>query len=60
MIGGKKIEKVSKTKFKKHDEYGGEQYTNKKKHHDKSFYRLMKEDDDYEYFRTNTKSDKRN
>ena len=44
--GGKKIEKVQKTKFRKNKEVK-ENYNNKMKHHDRSFYRLMKEEKDY-------------
>ncbi len=47
-IGGKKVIKTEKTKFRKNKdsrEFGNAQ---KQKHHDKSFYRLMKQEkDDY-------------
>ena len=52
MIGAIKVERVARTKFRKRDEsldynMNGK---NKKKHHDKSFYRLAKkEDDDYDF-----------
>jgi hypothetical protein len=41
--GGKKIEKTQKTKFRKNQEREG-QGSKKQKHHDKSFYRLMREE----------------
>ena len=44
--GGKKIEKVQKTKFRKNKDVK-ENHNNKMKHHDRSFYRLMKEEKDY-------------
>ena len=52
MIGGIKVERVAKTKFRKGDE--SNDYNNhgnkKKKHHDKSYYRLAREEDeDYEF-----------
>lgn len=51
MIGAIKVEKVAKTKFRKRDE--NDDYNTgsnkKKKHHDKSFYRLAREEDDYEF-----------
>ena len=47
MVGsGKKIEKVQKTKFRKNKDVK-ENLNNKMKHHDKSFYRLIKEEKDY-------------
>jgi hypothetical protein len=42
--GGKKFEKTNKSKFKKFDE-AREQLKAKKKHHDKSTYRLMREEE---------------
>jgi hypothetical protein len=51
MIGAIRVEKISKTKFKKRDE-NNDYDTNgekKKKHHDKSVYRLMREEDKYDY-----------
>jgi hypothetical protein len=44
--GGKKIEKVQKTKFRKNKDVK-ENLNNKMKHHDRSFYRLIKEEKDY-------------
>jgi len=48
MLGGKKVYKPTKTKFKKHEEnfFITKQ---KKKHHDKSTYRLLKQQDKDEY-----------
>lgn len=44
MIGGIRVERVQKTKFRK--EKDQEQYNlKKKKHHDKTTYRMMKEED---------------
>ena len=43
-IGGKKFVKTEKTKFRKHKDLK-EDLHQKKKHHDKSFYRLMKEEE---------------
>ena len=59
MIGATKIEKVNKTKFRKHEDGSFDNKQQKKKHHDKSFYRLMKEDEDYGYSGHNTKANKR-
>ena len=42
--GGKKFEKTSKSKFKKYDETK-ETIKLKKKHHDKSTYRLKREEE---------------
>lgn len=42
--GGKKYEKANKSKFKKQDE-SREMFKAKKKHHDKSTYRLMREEE---------------
>ena len=48
--GGKKYEKPSKTKFKKNRDF--ENYKiNKPKHHDKSTYRLTKEERENELYR---------
>jgi len=58
MIGATKIERVNKTKFRKNDD-NIDSRNQKKKHHDKSFYRLMKEDEDYDYSGHNQKSNKR-
>lgn len=41
--GGKKFEKTNKSKFKKYEE-SKETFKEKKKHHDKSTYRLMREE----------------
>jgi hypothetical protein len=49
MIGTIKVERVAKTKFRKHDENNREPQFNKQKHHDKSSYRLMKEEEEYVY-----------
>ena len=44
MIGGIRVEKVQKTKFRK--ERDQESYSSKKKkHHDKTTYRMVKEED---------------
>jgi hypothetical protein len=43
--GGKNIQKPNKTKFRKNREHE-ENYASKKKHHDKSFYRLVKQEKD--------------
>lgn len=59
MIGATKIERVNKTKFRKHEDGSLENKAQKKKHHDKSFYRLMKEDEDYGYSGHNPKTNKR-
>jgi hypothetical protein len=40
---GKNIQKPTKTKFKKNRDHE-ESYASKKKHHDKSFYRLVKQE----------------
>jgi len=58
MIGATKIERVNKTKFRKNED-NTDTRGQKKKHHDKSFYRLMKEDEDYGYTRNITKANKR-
>lgn len=48
--GGKKYEKTSKTKFKKNRD--SENFKiNKQKHHDKSTYRLTKEERENELYR---------
>lgn len=44
IYGGKKVEKTNKSKFRKHDE-SREVFKAKKKHHDKSTYRLMREEE---------------
>lgn len=46
--GGKKVIKPQKTKPKKYDEQDYVQLKQKKnKHHDKSFYRLVREEKEY-------------
>jgi hypothetical protein len=44
--GAKKIVKTQKTKFRKNQDVK-ENYHGKLKHHDKSFYRLVKEEKEY-------------
>lgn len=44
MLGGKKIHKTVKTKFKRSEEEPKLDNSNKKKHHDKSMYRLLKQE----------------
>jgi hypothetical protein len=58
MIGATKIERVNKTKFRKNED-NTDNKVQKKKHHDKSFYRLMKEDEDYGYTGYAPKTNKR-
>jgi hypothetical protein len=46
--GGKKFQKTVKTKFKKNRDKEGSKHFDKNRHHDKSFYRLAKEEkEDY-------------
>jgi len=45
--GGKKIVKTQKTKYRRKTENKEHFKMVKEKHHDKSFYRLAKEDNDY-------------
>lgn len=59
MIGATKIEKVNRTKVRKHEDDSFQLMQKKKKHHDKSFYRLMKEDEEYGYIGNNSKTNKR-
>lgn len=60
MIGGIKVERVQKTKFRKNSERQDEQaHQQKKKHHDKSYYRLAKEEDDYGDLELYTKKNRR-
>lgn len=48
LTGGKKVHKTIKTKFKKSKEQQGSKHFDKPKHHDKSFYRLVKQEkEDY-------------
>ena len=42
--GGKKYDKTVRTKFKKNRDKEGSKQFEKQKHHDKSFYRLAKEE----------------
>jgi hypothetical protein len=58
MIGAMKVERVAKTKFRKNGDESGHQKS-KQKHHDRSFYRLMKEDEEYVYSPSNTKTNRR-
>jgi len=44
--GGKKIQKTQKTKFRKNQDRENQE-SKKQKHHDKSFYRLMREEKDH-------------
>jgi len=44
--GGKKIIKTQKTKFKKNKEYDSQQHE-RQKHHDKSYYRLLRQEKEY-------------
>jgi hypothetical protein len=58
MIGAIKVQRVAKTKFRKNNESNREkQQPNKQKHHDRSSYRLLKEDDEYVYSPRNSKTD---
>lgn len=46
-VGGNKPQKIQKTKFRKNAD--SERYnSNKHKHHDKSTYRLLKQEEEYE------------
>lgn len=49
LSGGKKFQKTQKTKFRKNTdkEYYGSK-VEKQKHHDKSFYRLAKQETEYD------------
>ena len=42
--GGKKVVKTQKTKFRKNKDREGSKHFEKPRHHDKSFYRLAKEE----------------
>jgi hypothetical protein len=46
LSGGKKFQKPEKTKFRKHQE-SEPKHTKQQKHHDKSMYRLLKQEKDY-------------
>jgi hypothetical protein len=48
LVGGKKFQKPERTKFRKNrdaNDYG--QQNQKQKHHDKTLYRLIKQEKDY-------------
>lgn len=45
--GGKKFQKTVKTKFKKNRDKEGSNQFEKPRHHDKSYYRLAKEEKDH-------------
>ena len=48
LTGGKKFQKTTKTKFKKNKDQQGSKHFEKTRHHDKSFYRLVKQEkEDY-------------
>ena len=49
MLLGKKIQKTNKTKFKKNRDKEGSKHFEKQRHHDKSFYRLARQERD-EFF----------
>ena len=59
MIGGTKVERVYKTKFRKKEDPVSDWKQPKQKHHDKSFYRLAKEESN-EYHSSYPKANKRN
>jgi len=60
MFGGIKVERVQKTKFRKNSDRQDEQlHQQKNKHHDKSYYRLAKEEDDYGDIELYTKKNRR-
>lgn len=44
LSGGKKYQKTTKTKFRKNKDREGSKQFEKPRHHDKSFYRLAKEE----------------
>lgn len=46
LVNGNKPQKIQKTKFRKNAD--SEKYSNKHKHHDKSTYRLLKQEEEYE------------
>jgi hypothetical protein len=47
MIGGIKVERIQKTKFRKHNEQEEKHsFQSKKKHQDKATYRMIREEDD--------------
>ena len=48
LSGGKKFQKTQKTKFRKNTDREFANKFDKQKHHDKSFYRLAKQEKDYE------------
>jgi hypothetical protein len=51
--GGNKTQKIQKTKFRKNAD--SERYSNQHKHHDKSTYRLLKQEEEYELEKRTTK-----
>jgi hypothetical protein len=42
--GGKKYQKTTKTKFRKNKDHDDDKQSVRQRHHDKSFYRLVKEE----------------
>jgi hypothetical protein len=52
-VGGNKPQKIQKTKFRKNAD--SERYSNQHKHHDKSTYRLLKQEEEYELENRHTK-----
>lgn len=49
MLGGKKIHKTVKTKFKRSEEEPKLDNKGKRKHHDKSMYRLLRQQEREDY-----------
>jgi hypothetical protein len=47
LTGGKKVEKPQRTKFRKNTDNLNLKNSKKPKHHDRSFYRLVKEEKEY-------------
>jgi hypothetical protein len=47
LSGGKKFQKPEKTKFRKNREANEYLHNGKQKHHDKSLYRLLKQEKDH-------------
>jgi hypothetical protein len=47
LSGGKKVEKPQRTKFRKNTDNLNQKNSNRPKHHDRSFYRLVKEEKEY-------------
>lgn len=48
LSGGKKFQKIQKTKFRKNVDRENANKFDKQKHHDKSFYRLVKQEKEYD------------